>query len=924
MDGGTLVFAVVFAVYAATTSPTIVGGDAGELVAEACQLGTAHPPGYPLFTMVMHVATTVLGDPGFGRVMATPAARANLLCAAFGAAAASLVARSVVICVTDLGLSVCPSAPKPSTLERLSPTLGAWAAGALAGGCWAFSPLVWQYSVTAEVFSLNNLLCAVVLCQTLRFARSGAFGDACLGAFTVGLALTNQHTAVLFAAPATAWVVLVALLPVFSRSPPARVLGQLALLGLSGLLGLAPYVYLPLAAWVSPKTGSWGHVTTLRGLWHHLRRGDYGSFQLYSGGSGSEGPLDRIRLWLADLVQRQSPGQSRLFAGLALVGALALVAAPLARHFAAPPPSAPTTPAPKGGGANRGGASRGKGQGGNGGSGSKSRHGLSLDALTVKNDDVKGGTSAAAAAAAAAATADTRLVGPLLVAMLAVYLVVFHTLANMPLDNKLLFGIHARFWMQPNMLVAVFAGVGAHLACHAAAAGVAAVGERLCKANPAVSPAGASPAEISLGTVLIVALAAALVGTQARGAFEMSDQSGNSFFAGYARGVVEALPPHSLLLINYDQQWTSVRYHQVCEGAAPDVTSLNLAMMTFDWWREKRSLYAHVTWPGTHYTREGSAAAAAGGFTFEQFVAANLGAFPGGVYLGGSLSFGGESWGGRYELVPFGLVSRVLPQPHLAGPGRALASLNDWEAAAEGAWATVLRELPLVPVLPGHAAKYSEETWEWTVGREFFDHSSEHAAYLLEKAIDSPAGDERLDRLLRAAAWLELSVNLDDGLKTSVLKNLGLAYMHVVRDKRALPGRRAGLAPLAAWAVSLDEARRAALASRGENSSLVPAARNVVPDEAFPDGGWKTWASDRFQTNWGLFLKREDATADASYASIKSIYETVRGRAATTEAETAVKRRAGSHVGNAGSGGSGAPAVKKPKKKKKRKAEEAQ
>jgi hypothetical protein len=32
-----------------------VGGDSGELVAEGCILGTAHPPGYPLLTMIVYV-----------------------------------------------------------------------------------------------------------------------------------------------------------------------------------------------------------------------------------------------------------------------------------------------------------------------------------------------------------------------------------------------------------------------------------------------------------------------------------------------------------------------------------------------------------------------------------------------------------------------------------------------------------------------------------------------------------------------------------------------------------------------------------------------------------------------------------------------------------------------------------------------------
>jgi len=303
-----------------------------------------------------------------------------------------------------------------------------------------------------------------------------------------------------------------------------------------------------------------------------------------------------------------------------------------------------------------------------------------------------------------------------------------------------------------------------------------------------------------LTAVLSAFFALLLVHAQVKSSYAASVQSENRAFGGYARAVLEPLPPKSVLLINYDQQWTSCRYFQVCEGAAPEVTILNLAMMTFSWWEHKRLLYPGIKWPGTHYTMEQTAAWQQGGFTFGELVEQNLKRFPGGIYLGGSLSFPAEKeWPTKFEFVPFGLLSRVLPHHSPQ------AQLDKWEPEADRMMGEVVRILwaqraltslwgsppPSDGGLGGGSlvggssalageAKYGEETWEWTVGREFLDHSAEHAAYLLEKALEEekeepaagtkskPRGvtqDQtarwRLSRILTAASWLELSVNLD-------------------------------------------------------------------------------------------------------------------------------------------------------------------
>ena len=42
---GTIIFAFVFSLYTKTAYRSVAGGDSGELVAQSCRLGVAHPPG---------------------------------------------------------------------------------------------------------------------------------------------------------------------------------------------------------------------------------------------------------------------------------------------------------------------------------------------------------------------------------------------------------------------------------------------------------------------------------------------------------------------------------------------------------------------------------------------------------------------------------------------------------------------------------------------------------------------------------------------------------------------------------------------------------------------------------------------------------------------------------------------------------------
>jgi len=157
---------------------------------------------------------------------------------------------------------------------------GSLPAALLASGAFAFTPLVWHYAIQAEVFALNNLLAVSLLYLTARYARAPSDTTACLGAFVIGLGMSNQHTIVFYALPCAAYVLYVSEGSLYERSKMAGLVG-------CGLLGLAPYAYLPLASPLALH-GSWGEVDNIGGFLVHVLRQEYGTFRLFSGAEAHE------------------------------------------------------------------------------------------------------------------------------------------------------------------------------------------------------------------------------------------------------------------------------------------------------------------------------------------------------------------------------------------------------------------------------------------------------------------------------------------------------------------------------------------------------------------------------------------------------------------------------------------------------------
>lgn len=493
-----MVGAFVLAVYLSTVAPGIAGGDAGELVAESCHLGTAHPPGYPLFTLLNHVATralpTLLDSVGLrpgpgvdGR--SSPAWCANAAASVMGALAVVFTAQTINLICGRWSTNFQGRQNVHEAVVRRPCANNDRVFRSLAAGCaamlMAFSPLMWQYSVTAEVFALNNFLLSLLCSLAVRFSFCRDLLHAAWGALIGGLALSNQHTAVLYVAPLSVWVIIQLVTSrcrLHATHPWRHLMAEIMLLVVLFLLGLTPYAYLPLAAKHASKPGSWGEVSTWSGLLHHLRRGDYGFLRLYSGGAGggsSQGIVERVNAYYKNVLFVQGLGGVVLT--LAVLGILSFcveqgravpgVSETMAEEEHSEVASQQLDPScgqtlneayeKCGLQSNMSGLlvetsveSTGNERRGSGIFGSNND--MQQPELTKGSRTV---------VEMLASWDDNGVSAPTaLLTALATYVIVFHWLSNMPLNDPLLFGVHARFWMQPNILMFTFCGIGTYRA----------------------------------------------------------------------------------------------------------------------------------------------------------------------------------------------------------------------------------------------------------------------------------------------------------------------------------------------------------------------------------------------------------------------------------------------------------------------------
>jgi len=237
--------------YAFSLSDAVTLEDDGLFLMAGANLGIAHPPGYPLYTLLLHLFLQL----PFG----TPALMGHFSSALFGAMA----------CGALYGCARLAGAAPMAAL------VAAWLFGA--------QEHVWSQAIIAEVYSLNLLLLFAIYGLLIMAARNPERrGPWLLAAACYGLGLANHWPLLVLATPGLAllaWPIRKAVL----RQLPAAVAVGAACVAL-------PYAWMVWRSNQELVISFHDPIRSLSGFWHYVSRADYADVDA----SPSAGWLDRL------------------------------------------------------------------------------------------------------------------------------------------------------------------------------------------------------------------------------------------------------------------------------------------------------------------------------------------------------------------------------------------------------------------------------------------------------------------------------------------------------------------------------------------------------------------------------------------------------------------------------------------------------
>lgn len=249
-----LVYLFCFALYLWTSPPTIYSMDSGEFSTAGFLLAPAHAPGYPLYLLLAKLGSLIpVSKTAFGL---------NLMSALWGAlTTAAMVPLTQQVLHARLLTPETPLArsvaapwqrlPARKEAERWIPTLG----GLLLGLCTTF----WYQSYVAEQYTLHAFTFLAIVAGLIAWSQRRDVRFLYFAALMAGLAVTAHPLVLTYASLLFFFVLFLGGRILLSR--------QLAVVGFFFLLGLSPYLLLPLRAAAEPPI-NWGQPETWRNFFY--------------------------------------------------------------------------------------------------------------------------------------------------------------------------------------------------------------------------------------------------------------------------------------------------------------------------------------------------------------------------------------------------------------------------------------------------------------------------------------------------------------------------------------------------------------------------------------------------------------------------------------------------------------------------------
>ncbi|MGA9351066.1 MAG: DUF2723 domain-containing protein [Anaerolineae bacterium] len=241
-----IAFVLGLGLYVHTLAPTVLPSNSGEFQFVSDVLGIAHPPGYPLYTMLGKLFTLI----PFGDV----AYRVNLMSAFFAALTLAVVSR---------------------TVRRVTDSVWGGMVSAVTLGT---ATTFWAQATTANTRSLTAFFTALMLFALIHYAKKRREAYLILFALAFGLGITHHGSLVFLVLPFIAFL-LVTDLSLFTRV--RRLLKPLLVF----LLSLSVLLYLPIRGALGSPFGPPDIATPAGFLNHVLARGFRGDM-FYFASSG--------------------------------------------------------------------------------------------------------------------------------------------------------------------------------------------------------------------------------------------------------------------------------------------------------------------------------------------------------------------------------------------------------------------------------------------------------------------------------------------------------------------------------------------------------------------------------------------------------------------------------------------------------------